>query len=331
MWCSRSSAAPCSRPRSRPRRAPASTSCWRRCCSRPSSSTSRPIRAGPPTAPSSRRRWIPARARSPRCWCSAAPSSRATTSSGARSPGGARAMSNEGAKPVKAAGPSMPVQILGFEGVPAAGDAFLVVADANEAREIAQKRQRLEREAQNRRGARGGTLEDFSRALKEGQVSHLKIIIKADQGGPAEALADALAQLSTGEVRVEVVHRGVGAITESDVLLGKASGAIVLGFHVRPDANARAAAERESVDVRTYRIIYEAVEDVRAALEGLLKPEQRETVLGDAEVLQIFKVSKVGTIAGCMVRSGLIARTAKVRVVRDGTLVYSGAISSLKR
>ncbi len=240
-------------------------------------------------------------------------------------------MSDERGKPVKIAGPSMPVQILGFEGVPAAGDAFLVVADANEAREIAQKRQRLEREAQNRRGARGGTLEDFSRALKEGQVTQLKIIIKADQGGPAEALADALAQLSTGEVRVEVVHRGVGAITESDVLLAKASGAIVLGFHVRPDANARAAAEREGVDVRTYRIIYEAVEDVRAALEGLLKPEQRETVLGEAEVLQIFKVSKVGTIAGCTVRSGLIARTAKVRVVRDGTLVYTGGISSLKR
>jgi translation initiation factor IF-2 len=240
-------------------------------------------------------------------------------------------MSDERGKPVKTAGPSMPAQILGFEGVPAAGDAFLVVADANEAREIAQKRQRLEREAQNRRGARGGTLEDFSRALKEGQVSQLKIIIKADQGGPAEALADALAQLSTGEVRVEVVHRGVGAITESDILLAKASGAIVLGFHVRPDANARAAAEREGVDVRTYRIIYEAVEDVRAALEGLLKPEQRETVLGEAEVLQTFKVSKVGTIAGCTVRSGLIARTAKVRVVRDGTLVYSGAISSLKR
>jgi translation initiation factor IF-2 len=245
--------------------------------------------------------------------------------------GRVRAISDERGKPVKEAGPSIPVQILGFEGVPAAGDTFLVVADANEAREIAQKRQRLEREAQNRRGARGGTLEDFSRALKEGQVSLLKIIIKADQGGPAEALADALAQLSTSEVRVEVVHRGVGAITESDVLLAKASGAIVLGFHVRPDANARATAERESVDVRTYRIIYEAVEDVRAALEGLLKPEQREQVLGDAEVLQIFKVSKVGTIAGCMVRSGVIQRTAKVRVVRDGSLIYTGGISSLKR
>jgi translation initiation factor IF-2 len=245
--------------------------------------------------------------------------------------GRVRAMSDERGKPVKEVGPSLPVQILGFEGVPAAGDTFLVVADANEAREIAQKRQRLEREAQNRRGARSGTLEDFSRALKEGQVTQLKIIIKADQGGPAEALADALAQLSNAEVRVDVIHRGVGAITESDVLLAKASGAIILGFHVRPDANARTTAERESVDVRTYRIIYEAVEDVRAALEGLLKPEQRESVLGDAEVLQVFKVSKVGTIAGCMVRSGLIQRTAKVRVVRDGTLIYTGGISSLKR
>jgi translation initiation factor IF-2 len=206
-----------------------------------------------------------------------------------------------------------------------------VVTDAVEAREIAQKRQRLEREAQNRRSAKGTSLEDFSRALKEGEVSMLRIIIKADQGGPAEALADALAQLTTSEVRVDVVHRGVGAITESDILLAKASGAIVLGFHVRPDSNARAAAEREQVDVRTYRIIYEAVEDVRNALEGLLKPEERETVLGEAEVLQLFKVSKVGTIAGCMVRSGTIQRTAKARVVRDGSPVYTGTLSSLKR
>jgi translation initiation factor IF-2 len=245
--------------------------------------------------------------------------------------GRVRAMTDERGKPVKEAGPSIPVQILGFEGVPAAGDSFVVVAEANEAREIAQKRQRLEREAQNRRGARGGTLEDFSRALKEGAVTQLKIIIKADQGGPAEALADALAQLSTSEVRVDVVHRGVGAISESDVLLAKASGAIILGFHVRPDANARGTAEREQVDIRTYRIIYEAVEDIRAALEGLLKPEEKELVLGEAEVLQVFKVSKVGTIAGCMVRHGTIPRTAKVRLVRDGALVYTGVISSLKR
>ncbi len=245
--------------------------------------------------------------------------------------GRVRALYDERGKPVKEAGPSIPVQILGFEGVPAAGDTFAVVTDAVEARDIAQKRQRLEREAQNRRSAKGTSLEDFSRALKEGEVSTLRIIIKADQGGPAEALADALAQLSTSEVRVDVVHRGVGAITESDVLLAKASGAIVLGFHVRPDSNARATAEREQVDVRTYRIIYEAVEDVRAALEGLLKPEERETVLGEAEVLQLFKVSKVGTIAGCMVRSGTIQRTGKARVTRDGVVMYTGGLSSLKR
>ena len=245
--------------------------------------------------------------------------------------GRVRALYDERGKAVKAAGPSIPVQILGFEGVPAAGDIFAVVTDAVEAREIAQKRQRLEREAQNRRSAKGTSLEDFSRALKEGEVSMLRIIIKADQGGPAEALADALAQLTTSEVRVDVVHRGVGAITESDILLAKASGAIVLGFHVRPDSNARAAAEREQVDVRTYRIIYEAVEDVRNALEGLLKPEERETVLGEAEVLQLFKVSKVGTIAGCTVRAGTIQRTAKARVIRDGSTVYSGTLSSLKR
>jgi translation initiation factor IF-2 len=245
--------------------------------------------------------------------------------------GRVRALFDERGKQVKEVGPSVPVQILGFEGVPSAGDAFTVVADAVEAREIAQRRQRLEREAQSRRTQKASSLEDFSRALKEGEVSMLRIIIKADQGGPAEALADALAQLSTGEARVDVVHRGVGAISEGDVLLAKASGAIILGFHVRPDTNARAAAEREQVDIRTYRIIYEAVDDVRNALEGLLKPEEKEIVLGDAEVLQLFKVSKVGTIAGCMVRSGTIQRTAKVRVIRDGTQVYSGNISSLKR
>jgi translation initiation factor IF-2 len=245
--------------------------------------------------------------------------------------GRVRALFDERGKQVKEAGPSVPVQILGFEGVPSAGDAFTVVADAVEAREIAQRRQRLEREAQSRRTQKASSLEDFSRALKEGEVSTLRIIIKADQGGPAEALADALAQLSTPEARVDVVHRGVGAISEGDVLLAKASGAIILGFHVRPDSNARSAAEREQVDIRTYRIIYEAVDVVRNALEGLLKPEEKEIILGEAEVLQLFKVSKVGTIAGCTVRSGVIQRTARVRVIRDGTAVYTGNISSLKR
>jgi len=245
--------------------------------------------------------------------------------------GRVRALFDERGRPVSEAGPSIPVQALGFEGVPLAGDSFTVVADAVEAREIAQKRQRLEREAQNRRTTRGGTLEDLSRQMQEGQIGQLRIIIKADQGGPAEALADALAQLSTSEVRVDVIHRGVGAITESDILLAKASGAIVLGFHVRPDTNARTAAEREQVDVRTYRIIYEAVEDVRQALEGMLKPEEKETVTGEAVVLQLFKVSKVGTIAGCSVRSGVISRGGKVRVVRDGVPIYTGGLASLRR
>ncbi|HET9066816.1 MAG TPA: translation initiation factor IF-2 [Gemmatimonadales bacterium] len=245
--------------------------------------------------------------------------------------GRVRALFDERGQNVKEAGPSIPVQILGFEGVPSAGDTFLSVSDASEARDIAQKRQRLEREAQNRRSARGGTLEDLSRALKEGEVSQLPIIIKADQGGPAEALADALAQLGTDEVRVDVVHRGVGQITESDVLLAKASGAIIIGFHVRPDANARGAAEREGVDIRTYRIIYEAVEDIRNALEGLLKPEEKETILGEAEVLELFKVSRVGTIAGCRVTSGIIQKSANGRVVRDGVTIYTGDFASLKR
>jgi translation initiation factor IF-2 len=164
-----------------------------------------------------------------------------------------------------------------------------------------------------------------------GEQRMLRILIKADQGGPAEALADALGQLSTGEVKVEVVHRGVGAITESDILLAKASGAIIIGFHVRPDNNARAAAEREGVDIKLYRIIYEAVADVRAALEGLLRPEEREVTLGEAEVRELFRVPRVGTVAGCFVRSGIITRQAQVRVIRDGVEIYDGNISSLRR
>src|SRR5437870_5714771 len=245
--------------------------------------------------------------------------------------GRVRAMYDERGQTVDAAGPSTPVQVLGFEGVPEAGDTFQVMADAAAARDIAQKRQRLEREAQHRRTGRVKTLEDFMAERAAGGAATLRIIIKADQGGPAEALADALAQLSTGEVKVEVVHRGVGAITESDVLLAKASGAIVIGFHVRPDSNARASAEREKVEIRTYRIIYEAVEEVKAAMAGLLAPEKREVVLGEAEVRQLFKIAKVGTIAGSFVRSGVIPRTARVRVVRDGVEVYDGTLASLKR
>ncbi|HEY3280172.1 MAG TPA: translation initiation factor IF-2 [Gemmatimonadales bacterium] len=245
--------------------------------------------------------------------------------------GRVRAMYDERGGPVSAAGPGTPVQILGFEGVPEAGDTFLAMEDAGAARDIAQKRQRLEREAQHRRSGRVKTLEDFMAERAQGGAASLRIIIKADQGGPAEALADALAQLSTAEVKVEVVHRGVGAITESDVLLAKASGAIIVGFHVRPDSNARAAADRERVEIRTYRIIYEAVEEVKAAMEGLLAPEKKEVILGEAEVRQLFKIAKVGTIAGSFVRSGVIPRTGRVRVVRDGVEVYDGTLASLKR
>jgi translation initiation factor IF-2 len=175
------------------------------------------------------------------------------------------------------------------------------------------------------------SLEDFMQQTQTDEQRHLRLLIKADQGGPAEALADALAQLTTSEVMVEVVHRGVGAITESDILLAKASGAIIVGFHVRPDTNARAAADREGVDIKLYRVIYEAVDDVRAALSGLLRPEEKEVILGDAEVLQLFKVPKAGVIAGCTVRSGVINRTGRVRVVRDSVEVYDGLIGSLRR
>jgi translation initiation factor IF-2 len=217
--------------------------------------------------------------------------------------GRVRAMHDERGQRVEVAGPSIPVQVLGFDGVPEAGDTFTAVPSGTDAREIAQKRQRLEREASHRRSLRGVSLEELSRQIEEGTVQALRIIIKADQGGPAE----------------------------SDVLLAKASDAIVIGFNVRPDANSRSAAEREKVDIRTYRVIYNAVEDVKAALEGMLAPEQREVVFGEAEVRELFKISGVGTIAGCYVRHGVIRRAASIRVVRDGVVVYDGTMASLKR
>jgi translation initiation factor IF-2 len=246
--------------------------------------------------------------------------------------GRVRAMLDERGKSVKSAGPAIPVQILGLSGVPMAGDQLLVVEDASEARDIAQRRERLDREARSRRSTRGlVSLEDFMSQTSAGQKRSLRLVIKADQGGPAEALADALGQLSNPEVQVEILHRGVGAIAETDILLAKASGAIIIGFHVRPDNNARAAAEREGVDIKLYRIIYEAVADVKAALEGMLRPESREVVYGEAEVRETFKVARVGTIAGCIVRSGNMNRKGRMRVVRDGVEIYDGGIASLRR
>jgi len=246
--------------------------------------------------------------------------------------GRVRALLDERGKTVKSAGPAIPVQILGIGGVPMAGDQFVVVEDALESREIAQTRQRLDREAKSRRTSKSiVSLEDFMNAAAAGEKRTLRIVIKADQGGPAEALADALGQLSHDEVSVDVIHRGVGSINEGDILLARASGAIIIGFHVRPDNNARAAAEREGIDIKLYKVIYEAVEEVRAALEGMLRPEEREVVLGEAEVRETFKVPRIGLIAGCSVRSGIINRQAKARVIRDGVEVYDGNIGSLRR
>ena len=245
--------------------------------------------------------------------------------------GRVRALLDERGNNVQEAGPSQPVRVLGFSGVPEAGDGFAVLGDDGEVRDIAQRRQRLQREQGFRRTKEPTTLEELYAQVQAGEISRLNVILKGDVGGSVEALADELTKLSTEEVKVAVIHRGVGAITENDVLLAAASDAIIIGFHVRPDARTRAAAEREGVDIRVYRVIYEVVDDVRLAMEGLLAPEKREVVLGAAEVRETFKIPKVGTIAGCFVSDGTIPRTARVRVVRDGVEVYEGVIGSLKR
>jgi len=244
--------------------------------------------------------------------------------------GRVRALLDERGNIVKAAGPGIPVQVLGMPGVPQAGD-LLLVMDALKAAEIAQTRTRLDREKQLRVKARGVKLTDISKLLAQGQTATLNLIIKGDVDGSVQALSDALGQLSTSEVQVDVIHRGVGAINESDVLLAATSGAIIIGFHVRPTAEARAVAAREGVDIRQYNIIYEAIEEVRSALEGMLAPEEKEVLVGVAEVRQLFKVPKVGTVAGCMVTEGVIDRKSRVRVVRDAVQVYEGTLSSLRR
>jgi len=245
--------------------------------------------------------------------------------------GRVRALLDERGNNVEEAGPSQPVRVLGFSGVPEAGDSFAVLEDEREVRDIAQRRQRLQREQGFRRTKEPTTLEELYAQVQAGEIERLNVILKGDVGGSVEALADELTKLSTEEVKVDVIHRGVGAITENDVLLAAASDAIIIGFHVRPDARTRSAAEREGVDIRVYRVIYEVVDDVRLAMEGLLAPEKREVVLGAAEVRETFKIPKVGTIAGCLVSDGTIPRTARVRVVRDGVEVYEGVIGSLKR
>ncbi|HSJ07828.1 MAG TPA: translation initiation factor IF-2 [Longimicrobiales bacterium] len=244
--------------------------------------------------------------------------------------GRVRAMLDERGNAVPQAGPGIPVQILGISGVPAAGD-HMVVMEAERASEISGTRQRLDREKQLRIKSRGVKLTDISRMLAEGKTATLNLIIKGDVDGSVQALSDSLLQLGTSEVKVDVIHRGVGAINESDVLLATSAGAIVIGFHVRPTGEARQVAVREGVDIKLYSIIYEAVEDVRAALEGMLAPEEKEVLLGVAEVRQLFKVPKVGTVAGCYVTEGIIDRKSRVRVVRDAVQIYEGVLGSLKR
>jgi translation initiation factor IF-2 len=230
------------------------------------------------------------------------------------------------------AGPSVPAQILGFNTLPAAGDFVMVVGDEREARQKAEQRTARLRQEQLAR-SRGGasSLDEFYRRLKEGRVKELPLVVKGDVGGSVEALEEALRNISHPEVKVEIVFAGVGGINESDIMLASASKAVVIGFNVRPSVAAKALAEQEQVDVRTYRVIYKAIEDVEAALVGLLEPEQVEEELGTAEVRQVFRASRIGTIAGCYVLTGKIVRSAKVRLVRDGSIIHEGTIGSLKR
>jgi len=244
--------------------------------------------------------------------------------------GRVRALLDERGNHVDRAGPSIPVRVLGIEGVPQAGDK-LVEMDAARVREVVQRRQQLEREKDIRRRQRGTRLEDIFEAVREGGQATLNLVIKGDTDGSVQALADSLERLGTSEVAVEVVHRGVGAINESDVLLATTTAALIIGFHVRPDVKARLTAEREDVEIRLYSVIYEAVEEVKLALEGLLAPEQREVIVGTAEVRETFKVPKVGTVAGCFVSNGEIHRNLPVRLLRDYVQIYDGRIGSLKR
>jgi translation initiation factor IF-2 len=246
--------------------------------------------------------------------------------------GRVRAMSDFTGERTKAASPGQPVEVLGFDGVPDAGEHVRVVESERRARQLATERaQRLKTEALARRSGTKISLEDVLALSREGRVKELNLVVKADVSGSLEAVEDEIARLPQSEVSVNVIHRGVGGINESDVMLASASEGIILGFNVRPSADARAAAEREGVEIRTYAVIYRAIEDLKAAMEGMLEPEEVETTLGEAQVLQIFKASRVGSIAGCQVAEGRVTRGARARLVRDGTVVYTGEVASLRR
>lgn len=241
-----------------------------------------------------------------------------------------KAMHDERGNDVKEAGPSTPVSILGLDGAPQAGDKFQVMEDEREAKDIASKRTQLQRE-QSVRTQRHITLDEIGRRIALGDFKELNIILKGDVDGSVEALTDSFQKLSTEEIQVNIIHKGVGAITESDVLLASASDAIIIGFNVRPAGNANQVADREEIDIRTYSIIYDAINDLKDAMEGMLSPELKEEVTGNAEIRETFKISKIGTIAGCMVTSGKIYRNSNIRLIREGVVIYTGVLASLKR
>lgn len=244
--------------------------------------------------------------------------------------GKVRALYNELGKNVEEAIPATPVRVVGFNGVPQAGDRFMVYPSERDAREVSQRRQRQQREYSMHK-IKSLSLEQVSSRMRELELAELPLIIKGDVHGSVEVLSDSLMKLSTEEVKVNIIHRGVGGITESDILLAAASGAIVIGFHIHPNPQAREVARREGVEIRIYRVIHEVVDDVRSSLEGLLKPTQAEETIGGLEVRQVFKISRIGTIAGCYVTDGKIGRNSKVRLIRDSTEKWSGELSSLKR
>jgi len=241
-----------------------------------------------------------------------------------------KAMHNERSVPIEAATPAMPALILGLDGAPQAGDQFHVVETEQEAREIANKRLQLQRE-QGLKTRKHITLDEIGRRLAIGDFKELNVIVKGDFDGSIEALSDSLLKLANPKIQVNIVHKGVGQITESDVLLASASNAIILGFQVRPSVNARRIAEQEQIDIRLYSIIYDAINEVKAAMEGMLSPELQEKITCNLEVREVFSVTKVGNVAGCMVLTGKITRNTRVRVIHDGIVVHTGDLGSLKR
>jgi translation initiation factor IF-2 len=244
--------------------------------------------------------------------------------------GRVKAMYNERDQRIDEVGPSSPVRILGLTGAPQAGDKFNVMEDEREAREIAAKRLQLQRE-QGMRAKKHITLDEIGRRIAIGDFQQLNIIIKGDTDGSVEALSDSLLKLSTQKIQVNVIHKSVGAISESDVLLASASDAIIIGFQVRPSGNAKKVAEKEEIDIRTYSIIYQAIDEVKAAMEGMLAPEYEEKVMGNIEIREVFNITKIGQVAGCYVLDGKVSRSMKIRIIRDGIVVHTGKISALKR